>query len=67
MDSTWVKAGEGFANMARLPWVASNGGVDGGYVLYFWADYQEAVELTDDEAADVLAYIAAHTWTHTAE
>jgi hypothetical protein len=64
-EGTWVKTGEGFVNMARVSWVISNG--DGtGYVMYIAGD-PDGVELAAEEAAGVLTYIAAHTWTDKAE
>ena len=65
-ESTWVKAGEDFVNMAQVMMVLPKRWLASGYEMYFAAD-PDCVELTNDAAAGVLAYIAAHTWTNKAE
>ncbi|MCK9356991.1 MAG: hypothetical protein M0R22_07620 [Dehalococcoidia bacterium] len=61
-EGTWVKAGKEFVNMASVVTVFPKRSAAGGYEVYFTAD-PDCLDLTDDEAANILAYIASHAWT----
>jgi hypothetical protein len=65
-EGTWVKAGEDFVNMALVTSVVADH--DGYYV--FCAESRGDPDgwfMTAKYAANILAYIAAHTWTNMAE
>ncbi len=64
-EGTWVTAGKVIVNMANVTCITPLGQ---GYTLYLVGD-PDGVDLTVEEAADVLIYVTRHacTWAKKAE